>query len=183
MHLRDRGGGDRRAEAREHVLERTLQRARDRGFRFGLRKRRQAILEAFQIARHDDADDVGTRGQKLPELEIGWAHPGQRARQPWSVLWTAPFDEARKLQRELPWRRHQGRIDGAEHALARKHERGADQARNVGNGRNHKRQPECSATMPPDNVCQLTRAKPASRIMSAKALGFGNLRIDSTRYW
>ena len=178
MHLCDRGGCDRRTEAREHIGQRPFQRGRDRSFRFGLRERRQAVLEAFEVARHEDADDVGTGRQKLSELEIGRAHPGQRARQPRALLRTASLDDARKFQRELSVWRHQTRIDGAEHALARKDERGAHQARTMGYGRDHKRQPECSATMPPDNICQFTRAKPASRIMSAKALGLGNLRID-----
>ena len=73
-------------------------------------------------------------------------------------------------------------IDGAEHALAREHETGAGKPRDVGGSRDHKRQPECSATMPPERVCQFTRAKPAARIISAKAFGRGNLRMDSTRY-
>src|SRR5262249_44003187 len=158
------------------------QRRRDRSLGFLLCKRRQTVLEAFQVARHDDADHVRPRRQELAELEIGWAQPGQRPRQPRSMLVAAPFDEACELQRELSRRRHKARIDDAEYALAREHDRGAGKTRNVGKGRDHKRQPECSATMPPDKVCQLTREKPASRIMSAKALGFGNLRIDSTRY-
>ena len=32
--------------------------------------------------------------------------------------------------------------------------------------------------MPPERLCHLTREKPAARIMSANALGFGNLRIE-----
>ena len=32
--------------------------------------------------------------------------------------------------------------------------------------------------MPPDRLCQLTREKPADRIMSANAAGLGNLRIE-----
>ena len=87
-----------------------------------------------------------------------------------------------QTQRELPGRRHQRGIDHAEHAFAREHETGADQPRDVGNGRNHKRQPECNATMPPEKLCQLAREKPAVRIISANAFGLGNFRIDSTRY-
>ncbi len=82
------------------------------------------------------------------------------------------------LQRKLSGRRHQARIDDAEHALARKHETGAGEPRDVGRSRDHKRQPECNATMPPERVCQLTREKPAERIISANAFGRGNLRIE-----
>ena len=73
-------------------------------------------------------------------------------------------------------------IDDAENALTREHETGAGKPRDVGHCGNHKRQPECNATMPPEKLCQLTREKPAAPIISAKAPGFGNLRIDSTRY-
>ena len=45
----------------------------------------------------------------------------------------------------------------------------------------HKRQPECSATIPPVMRWNATRRKPAVRIMSAKVSGRGKRRIDSTR--
>ncbi len=181
MHLRDRGRGDRGAEARKRLRYRAFQRLRDHGFGLGLRKRRQPVLQAFQIARHHDADHVGPRGEKLSELEIGRSEPGQRARQPRTGFGAGAFDQPREPQRELPGRRHQARIDHAEHALAREHETGAGEPRDVGQCRDHKRQPECNATMPPERLCQLTREKPAARIISANALGLGNLRIDSTR--
>jgi hypothetical protein len=41
------------------------------------------------------------------------------------------------------------RIDDGEHALAREYKAGAGKPSEVGNGANHKRQPEWSATMPP----------------------------------
>src|SRR5581483_986571 len=93
------------------------------------------------------------------------------------------LDQSRKLDRELAGRRHQRGIDDAEHAFAREHEARAHQPDDVGECRDHKRQPECNATMPPDRLCQLTREKPAARFMSANAAGLGNLRMDSTRYW
>ena len=154
----------------------------DHGLGFALRKRRQPVLQAFQIARHRDADHVGPRRQKLSELEIGRAEPRQRARQPRAGFGAGPFDQPRQPQRELPGRRHQARIDDAEHAFAREHVSGADEPRDVGRRRNHKRQPECSATMPPERLSHFTREKPAARIISANALGLGNFRIDSTRY-
>ena len=92
------------------------------------------------------------------------------------------LDDPGQPQRELAGRRHEAWIDDAEHALARKHIAGADQPRDVGRRRDHRRQPECSATIPPERLSHFTREKPAARIISAKAGGFGNLRIDSTRY-
>ena len=182
MHLRDRGGGDRRAKTRKSLIDRAFQRSRDRGLGLGLRERRQTVLQRFEIARHRHADDVGPRREELAELEIGRAHPFQRARQPRSRLGAAPLDQSRELDRKLSRRRHQRRVDRAEHAFAREHEARAHQPGHVSECRDHKRQPECNATMPPDRLCQLTREKPAARIMSANAAGFGNLRMDSTRY-
>ena len=182
MYLRDRGRRHRRAEARKSLCHGPFQRCRDHGLGLCLRKRRQPVLQAFQIARHGDADDIGARGQELSELEIGGTEPRQRARQPRAGFRAAALDQPGHAQRKLSGRRHQRGIDDAEHALAREHECGARQPRGMGQCGDHKRQPECSATMPPERACQLTRAKPASRIISAKAFGFGNLRIDSTRY-
>ena len=181
MHLRDRGCGDRRPEARKGLCHRAFQRLRDDGFGFGLGERRQPILQAFQIARHHDADHIGPGGEKLSELEIGRSEPRQCARQSRTGFGAGALDQPGDAQRELPGRRHQARIDDTKHALTREHEAGAGEPREVGNGRNHKRQPECNATIPPERLCQLTREKPAARIMSANAAGLGNLRIDSTR--
>ena len=154
----------------------------DHGLGFGLRKRRQPVLQGFQIARHRDADHVGPGRQKLAELEVSGAEPRQRARQTRAGFGAGPFDQPRQPQRELSGRRHQTWIDDAEHAFAREHVSGADEPRDVGRRRNHKRQPECNATMPPERLSHFTREKPASRIISANALGRGNFRIDSTRY-
>ena len=52
----------------------------------------------------------------------------------------------------------------------------------MGEGGDHKFQPECSATTPPVIGVNETRRKPAASIICAKAFGLGNLRIDSTRY-
>ena len=45
----------------------------------------------------------------------------------------------------------------------------------------HKRQPRCSATMPPVIGSNATRPKPAVRSIAANASGRGKRRIDSTR--
>ena len=182
MYLCDGGSGDRRPEADKGLRHRAFQRQGDDGFGLGLRKRRQPVLQAFQIARHCDADDVGPGRQKLSELQIGRAEPRQRARQTRAGFGAGAFDQPRHPQRELAGRRHQARIDDAEHAFAREHVSGADQPRDVGRRRDHKRQPECNATMPPERLCHFTREKPAAPIISANAFGLGNFRIDSTRY-
>ena len=182
MHLGDGSGGHRRAEADKRLRHRAFQGQGNDGLCFTLRKRRQPVLQAFQVARHRDADHVGPGRQKLSELEVSRAKPRQRARQPRAGFGAGTFDQPRQPQRKLSGRRHQARIDHAEHAFAREHVSGTDQPRDVGRRRNHKRQPECNATMPPERLSHFTREKPASRIISANALGRGNLRIDSTRY-
>ena len=56
------------------------------------------------------------------------------------------------------------------------------EANEMGNRSDHNFQPECSATTPPVMAVNETRRKPAVSIIDAKALGLGNLRMDSTRY-
>ena len=167
---------------RKRLRYRAFQRRRDHRFRLSLREWRQPVLQTFQVAGHMGSDHVGPGREKLSELEIGRPEPGQRARQARTGLGARALDDPREAQRDLARWRHQARIDHAEHALAREHETGAGQPRDVSQCGNHKRQPECRATMPPEKLCQLTREKPAARIMSANAPGLGNLRIDSTRY-
>ncbi len=73
MHLCDGSRGHRRAEAYECLRHRAVQRRGDDGLGLGLRKRRQPVLQAFEVARHRDADDVGPGREKLSELQIGRA--------------------------------------------------------------------------------------------------------------
>ena len=46
---------------------------------FGQREWGKAVLQILQIARHGYADDVGARGEKLAELQIGRSQACQRA--------------------------------------------------------------------------------------------------------
>ncbi len=181
VHLGDRGGGHCRAEACKHIGQRAFQRGGDDRFGLGLRERRQLVLQAFEVARHLDADHVGPRRQHLAELDIGRAEPGQRPRQPRAGLGIAALDQPRHAQHEAQRRRQRLRIDHGEGALAGNDKGCAGQAQDMRDRGNHKRQPECSATMPPDIAWWLTRAKPAARIISVKTFGLGNCRIDSTR--
>ena len=131
MHLRDRGRGHRWPQARKCLRHRAIQRRCYDSLGFGLRERRQAVLQAFQIACHIDADHVGPGGEKLPEFEIGRPKPRQCARQPRAGFGAGPLDDACKTQRQLAGRRHQRGIDDAEYALAREHKAGAGQPRDV----------------------------------------------------
>ena len=78
------------------------------------------------------ADHVGPGGEKLSELQIGGPEPRQRARQPRTGFGAGAFDQPGQPQCQLSGRRHQARIDHAEHALAREHETGAGKPRDMG---------------------------------------------------
>ncbi len=182
MHLRNRGGGDSGTEARKHLAQRLAERRRDRRLGFGLRKRRHLVLQAFEIARERDADDIGPGRQELAELDVARAKPGERSRKPriGSAACRA-LDETRNAKCRPRGKRQRRRIDQAEHAFAGKHEAGAAETQQMCGAGDHKRQPECNATMPPVIGRNVTREKCASRIMAANACGFGKRRIDSTR--
>ncbi len=49
--------------------------ASTRRHRDGAVRRRHAVLQLFELHHHLGADDVGARGEKLPELDIGRAEP------------------------------------------------------------------------------------------------------------
>jgi hypothetical protein len=122
---------DFRTPSRKGLRHRSFQRRRDHGFGFGLRKRRQAILQAFQVTRHRDADHIGPRRQELAEFQIGGSQPRQRPRQPRAGFGAGPLDQPGEAQRQLSGRRHQAWIDDAEDALAREHETGAGKPRHM----------------------------------------------------
>src|SRR5262249_16920027 len=92
-----------------------------------------------------------------------------------------PLDEACDAERSAARHRQRPRIDEAEHALACEYETRTPEPSQVKNRRDHKRQPEGRATMPPLMIRSDTRPNPAARIMPANACGRGKRRIDSTR--
>ncbi len=182
MHLRDRRRRDRRAEGGEDVRNPAAERRRDRGLGLLLRKRRHAVLQALEIARERDADHVAPGRQELPELDVSRPERGQRDGQAVGLVAARrPLDQPRAGKRRARRQRERRRIDEAEHAFAREHEAGAGQPDEMDECRDHKRQPECSATTPPVSGRALTRRKPAAEIIAAKACGLGKRRIDSTR--
>ena len=139
-----------RTEARKHLAQRLAERRRDRRLGFGLRKRRHLVLQAFEIARERNADDIGPRRQELAELDVGRAEPGERSRKP-RIGGAAcrALDQPRDAQRRPRGKRQRRRIDQAEHAFAGEHEAGAAETQQMCGAGDHKRQPECNATMPP----------------------------------
>ena len=185
MHLRDRSGGDRVAEFDEHGLDFCPEGRLDARRRDGALRRRHAVLQLFELHRHLGADDVGARGEKLPELDVGGAEPVDGGGQAADAARAAPRHEIGERQRRPGERRQSIRIDADEGALARQHETGARQARSVSDGGQTRQvqsfQPEWIATTPPVSRVNSTRRNPASATMSAKRSGGGNLRINSTR--
>ena len=182
VHLRNRRGGDRRSEARKYRPDRPAERGGDRPLRLGLRKWRHVVLQLLEIARQRHADHVRSRRQELAELDIAWPEPRERRRQPrLRRAARGPLDETRQTQAETRRCRQHRRIDEAEHALAGEHEPGVAETKEMRGAGDHKRQPQCSATIPPVISLCVTRANPAARSMAAKSCGRGKRRIDSTR--
>ena len=137
-------------KARKHRFERLAERGGDRRFGLALRERRHLVLQPFEIFGECRADHVRPRRQKLAEFDVARAEPGQRRRQAGvRCAGRAPFDQARQPQERPRRNRHGGRIDDAEHALAGEHEAGAAETDEMRGSGDHKRQPQCSATMPP----------------------------------
>jgi hypothetical protein len=81
VHLRNRGGGNRRAEACENRPDRLVEGRRDRRLGVGLGEWRHAILQTLEVARQHGTDHVGPGRKKLPELDIARAELGQRRRE------------------------------------------------------------------------------------------------------
>ena len=165
------------------LAQRLAERGRDRGFRFGLRERRHLVLQRFKIARERGPDDVGPRREELAELHVGRPEPRQRGGEPdrWSPRGLGRSNSRASFN---PSRAGAGSGAGSTRPStpSRANTKPARARRNRWHGRSdHKRQPECSATMPPLITRCDTRAKPAARIISANAFGRGKRRIDSTR--
>ena len=182
MHLRNRRGSDRRAEAEEHRVDRAAERSGDHRFGFLLREGRHPILQMLEIAGERGADHVRTGGEKLSKLDVARAEPRQRGgKARIGGAARRPFEQTREAHQRTRRRRNERRIDRAENALAGEDEAGATKTQQLRGSGDHKRQPECSVTMPPLIGRNETRAKPAARIIAANGSGFGNRRIDSTR--
>src|SRR5262249_13623456 len=136
----------------------------------------------LEIARDPRADHVRTRRQELAELDVRGTQASKRGRQAIGrYAARRSFDEPRHANRSARRQREARGVDQPEHAFAGQYESGAGKAGEVGRTRDHKRQPECKATIPPDMRVNETRAKPASRSSAANAFGDGKRRIDSTR--
>ena len=150
VHLRDRGGGDRGAEAGVDGGERFAQADGDGGLRFGLRERRHLVLQAFEIARDVGADHVGAGGEELAELDVSRPQPAERGGQPaLAGLGARPLEEPGQCDRGL-----RQAVAAAACQRARTRPRARTRSRRAPDARmrepgDHKRQPECNATTPP----------------------------------
>jgi len=78
MNLRNRGGGNRRAEARENRVDRFAEGGGDRRLCVGLGKWRHAVLQALEVARQRGADHVRPGREKLPKFDIARPELSQR---------------------------------------------------------------------------------------------------------
>ena len=95
----------------------------------------RSSFSALSAVGHLRADDVGARGQELPELDVGRARAGARAsemRRPRSACrQPARLDQPRQAERSLHRRRQIVERDHAEGAGASEHEARAGKAQQV----------------------------------------------------
>ena len=187
MHLRDRGGRDRRAERREQrrtAAARTRPRSCARPRPAGTAP---SCPAAFEVARQHDADHVRPRRQELAELHVGGTEPGQGRGQPIGRDACSPAarSAAPARKRRAPAaaaasdRRGRSTPSRAntKPARARPDQVGQSLA-------DHNRQPECSATMPPVSAGRRrgqTRPPASSRQRPPVAETGGSIRPDSDR--
>ena len=101
VNLGDRRGRDRLTKHLEELVERALQRCLDGLDRLRAREGRHPVLQALEVTRHRDPDDVGSRRQELPELDVGGPEPRQGRREPRRARADAALlDEPRETKRE-----------------------------------------------------------------------------------
>lgn len=86
MHLRDRGGGNRIAEARIELADRPSERAFDIGLGGSRGKEGHAVLKLRQVVGEFDADDIRPRCQELSDLHIRGTEPLDSLGQPVAAL-------------------------------------------------------------------------------------------------
>ena len=168
---------------RRRLAQRLAERGRDRGFGLGLRERRHPVLQAFEIARERDADDVRPRREELAELHISRAEPGQRGGEPTGAGRAVGRSISRASRKpSRAGARQRRRIDQAEHALAREHEAGARQAEQMRRSAAITTASRNAAPRCRRSSRDATRARSRPRASSRRTrCGRGKLRIDSTR--
>ena len=107
--LRDRGGGDRFAEAVEQRVDFRAERRLDDADRGLAAHRRHPILQALQFERDFRPDDVGPGRQKLAHLDVGRAEPVDGAGEAGQAMHVAFGDEICDRERQARDRRQQAR--------------------------------------------------------------------------
>ena len=119
MHLRDGGGGDGLAEFGKNLIERLAERGLYRVDRVGLGERRDAVLQALEIAGDADTDDVGAGGHELAEFDVGRAEAGECGDAALGAVGgAAAFDEAGNADHGADGRGRFVRVNEREGAFA-----------------------------------------------------------------
>jgi hypothetical protein len=108
------------------------------------------VLQPLEVPCQRGTDHVRPCRQELAELDVTRPQPRQRRGQPRiGRTFVAALEQPRDPQQRPRRHRYRGRIDQAKHALAGEHKAGATEADDMRGSGDHKRQPICSATMPP----------------------------------
>ena len=143
VHLGDRGGGHRRTELGEMILEPATERLLDRLACFPHREGRQLVLQVSEVAGQLRPDQVVAGGKELAELDVAGPQAGQRAG-------NAPLFRLAEAQRpgqgsdrqgggagEMQRQRHLGAGRHEAHAVLCQHDAGTRKTEDVAEGGCH----------------------------------------------
>ena len=129
MHLGNGGGGHGLAQFFEQFRNRFAQCLFDDGFGLFQRKRRQAVLQAFQIPRHANAHDIGAGGEKLSEFHIARTQAIEGNRQTLrAIAEIVPLDQPRRMHQKAGKGRQHILRDQRQSPFAGQHKAHADQS-------------------------------------------------------
>ena len=181
MDLRDRGGADRDfVDRREHLVDRAAEARLNRATDSVEGERRERVLQPHQIERGVLADQIGSRRQRLAELDRGGADRLER------IGIARNRRHARAEPREpdqpaQPRRRIRVALDPAQRAMPREDAAPFQEPPRVHDRRGQIFQPEWIATSPPSIGSTLVWTNPASPIIALNRSIVGKRRIDSIR--
>ena len=157
--LRQRGGGDRRLELGEDLVERLAELVLDRRPRLLHREGRQLVLQHRQLGGELGPDDVRPGREELAELDVGRPERRQRpqdrrlARVALVARATGTASRARARPPAAPAARRRPRAPSASRRCARRWRRCGSGARGcAGRASRQSFQAECSAAMPMERL-------------------------------
>ena len=181
MDLRDRGGADGDfIDSAEQCLDRRLESFFNRFLDRRKRRWRERILKPEEVGGGSLADEIGTRRERLAELDRGGTDRLQRG----GIVgdFGLAESEARGAQQAADVGGGERiALDPLQRAVAGQRAAPAEKSPQMRDRVGQIFQPPWMATRPPRIGSTLVEAKPASSIIARNAAMRGERRIDSTR--